>query len=76
LLPATCRAALLPTCCPSPCPVPLPSGRLPPFARGLCPVVGCRLLPKPLPRGRLPPFARGPCPVVGCRLLPKVPAQW
>ncbi|CAI9603081.1 unnamed protein product, partial [Staurois parvus] len=57
------------------CPRPLPSGRLPPVARGPCPVVGCHLLPEPLPRGRLPPVDRGPCPVVGCRLLPETPVQ-
>ncbi|CAI9578984.1 unnamed protein product, partial [Staurois parvus] len=56
------------------CPRPLPSGKLPPVARGPCPGVDCRLLPeapaqwsvaaccpRPLPRGRLPPVARGPC---------------
>ncbi|CAI9578922.1 unnamed protein product, partial [Staurois parvus] len=28
------------------CPRPLPSGRLLPFARGPCPVIGCHLLPE------------------------------
>ncbi|CAI9583831.1 unnamed protein product [Staurois parvus] len=41
-------------------PEPLPRGRLPPVARGPCPVVSCRLLPEPLPSGRLPPVARAP----------------
>ncbi|CAI9534841.1 unnamed protein product, partial [Staurois parvus] len=45
------------------CPRPLPRGRLPPVARGPCPVVGCRLLPKAPASGRF-------------RLLPEAPAQW
>ncbi|CAI9621649.1 unnamed protein product, partial [Staurois parvus] len=46
---------------------PCPVGRLPPVARGPCPVVGCLFF-------FCPPVARGPCPVVCCHLLSE--AQW